>query len=158
MALENIVAGDLLRRWMFAFAFGLVHGFGFAFALSETLQFAGSHLVTSLLAFNLGVELGQLFVILLVVPVINLLFRYVMPERIGIIILSALLAHSGWHWMSERFSDLASYPLQWPVAAATPLVLAIRWLLFLLVVAAVLWLMMRFNRYMSESRVNAERR
>jgi hypothetical protein len=60
--------------------------------------------------------------------------------------------------MSERFSDLASYPLQWPVAAATPLVLAIRWLLFLLVVAAVLWLMMRFNRYMSESRVNAERR
>jgi hypothetical protein len=120
MALENIIAGALRRRWMIAFAFGLVHGFGFAFALSETLQFAGSHLVTSLLAFNLGVEFGQLFVIALVVPVVNLLFRYVMPERLGVIILSALLAHSGWHWMSERAGILASYSLQWPDIATAP--------------------------------------
>ena len=59
MALENIVAPHLRQRWMIAFGFGLVHGFGFSFALRETLQFAGSHLVTSLLAFNLGVEIGQ---------------------------------------------------------------------------------------------------
>ena len=45
------------------FAFGLVHGFGFSFALRESLQFAGSHLLTSLLAFNVGVELGQLLVL-----------------------------------------------------------------------------------------------
>ena len=45
---------------MIAFGFGLVHGFGFSFALRETLQFAGSHLLTSLVAFNVGVELGQL--------------------------------------------------------------------------------------------------
>ena len=44
MALENIVgATSVQRRWMIAFAFGLVHGFGFSFALRETLQFAGSH-------------------------------------------------------------------------------------------------------------------
>ena len=48
---------------MIAFAFGLVHGFGFSFALQETLQFAGSHLVTSLVSFNVGVELGQLLVL-----------------------------------------------------------------------------------------------
>ncbi|HSD70655.1 MAG TPA: HupE/UreJ family protein, partial [Woeseiaceae bacterium] len=146
MALENILAGNLRRRWMIAFAFGLVHGFGFAFALSETLQFAGSHLVTSLLAFNLGVEFGQLFVILLVVPVINLLFRFVMPERLGVIILSALLAHSGWHWMSERAASLAGYSMEWPAAVASLPATVIRWLLFLAVVAAVLWLMARFNR------------
>jgi len=35
-----------------------VHGFGFSFALRESLQFAGSHLLTSLLSFNVGVELG----------------------------------------------------------------------------------------------------
>jgi HupE / UreJ protein len=148
MALENIVAGDLRRRWMIAFAFGLVHGFGFAFALSQTLQFAGSHLLTSLLAFNLGVEFGQLFVIVLVVPVVNLLFRYVMPERLGVIILSALLAHSGWHWMSERAGNLVSYSFQWPALDTAPLALALRWLMFLLVIAAALWLMMRWNRRM----------
>lgn len=148
MALENIVGGGLQRRWIIAFAFGLVHGFGFAFALSETLQFAGSHLVTSLLAFNLGVEFGQLFVIALVVPVISLLFRYVMPERLGVIILSALLAHSGWHWMSDRAANLASYPIEWPVVSASMAAIAMRWVLFLAVVAVVLWLMMRFNRRM----------
>src|SRR5215470_8493884 len=63
MALENIVGGNIERRWMVAFGFGLVHGFGFSFALRETLQFAGSHLLTSLLSFNIGVELGQLLVL-----------------------------------------------------------------------------------------------
>ena len=61
MALENIVGSSTVqRRWMIAFGFGLVHGFGFSFALRETLQFAGSHLLTSLLSFNIGVELGQI--------------------------------------------------------------------------------------------------
>src|SRR5258708_25085368 len=64
MALENIVYASLGKsaavssRWIVAFAFGLVHGFGFSFALRETLQFAGDHLLTSLLAFNVGVEIG----------------------------------------------------------------------------------------------------
>ena len=48
MALENIVGTSTPRiRWMVAFLFGLVHGFGFSFALRNTLQFAGSHLVSS---------------------------------------------------------------------------------------------------------------
>ena len=61
MALENIVGGiGVQRRWMITFGFGLVHGFGFSFALRQTLQFAGSHLLTSLLSFNIGVELGPI--------------------------------------------------------------------------------------------------
>ena len=69
MALEDIVGVESSRRrWIFAFGFGLIHGFGFAFALQETLQFAGSRVVTSLLAFNVGVELGQLLVIALARP------------------------------------------------------------------------------------------
>ena len=56
MALENILGKPerLRHRWMLAFGFGLVHGFAFSFALSESLQFAGSHLITSLAAFNIG--------------------------------------------------------------------------------------------------------
>src|SRR3989441_12586585 len=72
MALENMVAVGVTRRWMITFGFGLVHGFGFSFALRQTLQFAGTHLLTSLLSFNVGVELGQL---LLTVPRIPALRR-----------------------------------------------------------------------------------
>ena len=68
MAFENIVGAKLQRRWMMTFAFGLVHGFGFSFLLRERLQFAGEHLVTSLLAFNVGVEIGQLAVLLVTIP------------------------------------------------------------------------------------------
>ena len=107
MALENIVgAGSVQRRWAIAFGFGLVHGFGFSFALRETLQFAGSHLLTSLLAFNVGVELGQLFVLALAVPALQLLFRYGVAERIGVIILSVLVAHTALHWTTERWDQL----------------------------------------------------
>jgi hypothetical protein len=110
MALENIVGtASVNRRWIITFGFGLVHGFGFSFALHETLQFAGSHLVTSLLAFNVGVELGQILVLLVLVPVLGLLFRYVVAERMGTIILSALVAHTGWHWMLERFEILRKF-------------------------------------------------
>src|SRR5204863_519822 len=80
MALENIVGSNVGRRWMITFGFGLVHGFGFSFALRQTLQFAGSHMLTSLLSFNLGVELGQLLVLLLMIPALDLLFRRVVAE------------------------------------------------------------------------------
>src|SRR5215204_659605 len=74
LALENIAgATNVQRRWMIAFAFGLVHGFGFSFALRDTLQLAGSHLLTSLLAFNAGVEAGQLLVLAALVPALQLL-------------------------------------------------------------------------------------
>src|SRR4029453_46118 len=82
MALENIVAPQLKRRWLITFAFGLVHGFGFSFALRQTLQFAGAHLLTSLVSFNLGVELGQLLVLLVLIPALGLLFRFVLDERV----------------------------------------------------------------------------
>ena len=68
---------------MITFGFGLIHGFGFSFLLHETLQFAGSHLITSLLAFNVGVEIGQLAALAVLLPVLAFLFRYVVAERVG---------------------------------------------------------------------------
>src|SRR3954469_8272837 len=102
MAVENVIGTNVQRRWMITFAFGLVHGFAFSFALREQLQFAGIHLLTSLLSFNVGVELGQLLVLAILIPVLSLLFSRVVPERAGIIILSVLIGHTGWHWMTER--------------------------------------------------------
>ena len=102
MALENIVGASLRRRWIIAGLFGLVHGFGFADTLSEQLQFAGSNLLISLLSFNIGIEIGQLAVLCAFVPALALLFRGAMSGRMGIIVVSAIVAHTAWHWMLDR--------------------------------------------------------
>jgi hypothetical protein len=136
MALGNICGGKVLHsRWLVAFGFGLVHGFGFSFALRESLQFAGTHLLTSLLSFNIGVELGQAAVLLLLIPMLGAVFRFALNERIGTIVLSALVAHTGWHWMLERAARLTQYRLEWPDLAAAPLASALHWLMLIVFLA-----------------------
>ena len=139
MALENIATPQPPRRWLVALGFGLVHGFGFSFALRESLQFAGTHLLTSLLSFNVGVELGQILVLLVLIPALALLFRFVVGERMGAIILSALVAHTGWHWMTERAAILRQYHVQWPAVDVFLLLALTRWGLAIVGVAAIAW-------------------
>jgi hypothetical protein len=113
MAVENIVAPNVRMRWVLAFTFGLVHGFGFSFALRNTLQFAGDHVLTSLLSFNIGVELGQLLVLALLVPLLGVTFRYVAKERIAVIVISVIVAHTAWHWMADRYAVLKEFGFRW---------------------------------------------
>ena len=108
MALENIWRADVHRRWLVCTLFGLIHGFGFSFALHESMQFAGTHHVLSLLSFNLGVEAGQLLVLLLGVPVAMWLATKAYA-RVLTIVLSALIAHLAWHWMEERWDVAAKF-------------------------------------------------
>ncbi|HUJ49942.1 MAG TPA: HupE/UreJ family protein [Bryobacteraceae bacterium] len=157
MALENIVgAATVHRRWMITFGFGLVHGFGFSFALRQTLQFAGSHMLTSLLSFNVGVELGQLLVLLLLIPMLEGLFRFAVAERMGTIILSALVAHTGWHWMIDRGEVLARFRFQWPVIDAAFLASLLRWLMALVAVAGAFWLITVLGRLRAARNSEAE--
>ena len=139
MAFENIVGAQLSRRWMVTFGFGLIHGFGFSFLLRERMQFAGEHLVASLLAFNVGVEIGQVFVLILAVPLLTLTFRYVVAERIGTILLSALVAHTAWHWATERGSVLISY--RWPEFTAADISQLMRLAMVIVGAAFVMWLL-----------------
>jgi hypothetical protein len=125
---------------MVTFAFGLVHGFGFSFALRQTLQFAGSHLLTSLVSFNLGVELGQLLVLAVSIPMLNLLFRYVVAERMGTIILSALVAHTAWHWMIERWTVLREFPFSLFTQNMAFWASALRTAMVLVALAGLVWL------------------
>ena len=148
MALENIVIAGrgtgLSHRWAITFAFGLIHGFGFSFALRETMQFAGSHLLTSLLAFNIGIELGQILVLVLLVPLLHWLFRAVPSERIALIVISAIVAHTAWHWMAERWTTLATFwpPAIEPAAAAR----GIRWAMVVVIAAALMVWVRRRSR------------
>ncbi len=124
LAIENVVLPEerLDGRWPLAFGFGLVHGFGFSFALGQTLQFAGGNLVSALLAFNVGVEAGQLLVLLAAVPLLWLARRYAGAgrERLVTIALSVIVAHTAWHWLTERVEGLAAYrgSFTWPVPDA----------------------------------------
>jgi len=145
MAFENILGANQSRRWMLAFGFGLVHGFGFSLFLRESLQFAGEHLATSLVAFNVGVELGQLFILVPAIPVLSWLFRRI-PERAGVILLSALVAHTAWHWLAERFSTLRQFRFQWPALDLALLAGAMRGLMLLLIVVGAGWLMFGLAR------------
>jgi hypothetical protein len=156
MALENIAAPALQRRWLVTFGFGLIHGFGFSFALRETLQLAGSHVLTALLAFNVGVELGQLAVLVLLVPALDLLFRYGVRERIGTIILSALVAHTGWHWLIDRGAALGQYRFEWPAFDLLLLASLMRWLMLLLVIGGALWLLRGVIRVPVERKPESE--
>jgi len=125
-------------RWMIAFAFGLVHGFGFSFALQETLQFAGAHVVASLFAFNVGVELGQLLVLVIVLPILSLLFRFVIEERVGVIIASALVLHTAWHWLMDRSTALRQY--DWSITNPGGVATLLRVLMVVVAVVGVAWI------------------
>ena len=161
MALENIVGAKLERRWLIAFGFGLVHGFGFSFALRQSMQFAGAHLALSLVSFNVGVELGQLLVLALALPVLHWLFTRVVAERLGTIILSAFVAHTAWHWMLDRGAVLAQYRVQLPELSLSLVAGAMRAAALLLVIVAAAWgmfeLVGRVTRGVSASTLAGER-
>ena len=139
MAFENIAGANLQRRWAVTFGFGLIHGFGFSFLLRERLQFAGDHLLSSLLAFNVGVEIGQLLVLTIMIPMLWLVFRYVVAERMGTILLSALVAHTAWHWATERGNVLMNY--RFPELSLADIAALLRLLMVIVFAAFLVWLM-----------------
>jgi hypothetical protein len=134
---SSLRAGTLRHRWIVALVFGLFHGLGFAIALQETLQFAGSHPIVALISYNIGLELGTLIILAIVLPTANMLFANAAVERAGIIVLSVLVGHAGWHWMTERMAiaRLSS----WPVMDLNLLLTVVRWLLAIAVIGGVLW-------------------
>jgi hypothetical protein len=144
MALENIVRPNLEWRWLITGLFGLVHGFGFSFLLKDQLQFAGSHLLLSLLAFNVGIELGQLLVLVVALPVLALLSgNRVINNRLATLILSVIVAHTAWHWMVDRADVLRK--VEWPIENVQLGMLALT-VLALVCVAGIVWFLARQRR------------
>ena len=99
------VAEAVRRRWRLTFCFGLVHGFGFASALQELALPRGA-LAAGLVSFNLGVELGQLLVILAAVPLLRLARRQPVARVRAAPALSWALAALGVLWLGERITAL----------------------------------------------------
>ena len=101
VALENVFLRDAAsQRWIVSFLFGLVHGFGFASALSP-LHLPPRHLALALLGFNLGVEGGQALVVALLLPILVWL-RGSSWERRAVRTASCAVALLGLIWFVER--------------------------------------------------------
>lgn len=92
--------------WQVAFAFGLVHGFGFASVLGD-LALPAQHFVSSLLAFNVGVEIGQLAIVLLLAPLLFAFRRSAPRGQQGALMASGVVtAGIGLMWLAERSLNL----------------------------------------------------
>ncbi len=104
-ALNNLLGTIDKRRWVMAFVFGLIHGFGFASVLAD-LGLPQGALVLALVGFNVGVEVGQLVIVAVFLPLAFLL-RATSFYRVGVLkvgsIIVALLA--SW-WLAQRLFDL----------------------------------------------------
>jgi hydrogenase/urease accessory protein HupE len=111
VAMENFFSRDIDGRWRVTFAFGLIHGFGFAGALRE-VGLPANAVVTALAAFNVGVEIGQVAIVSIVVPVLIALDRLMATDRAKpvratslVYGLSALISLLGSYWLVTRMFE-----------------------------------------------------
>ncbi len=105
VAVENLFRKKITHRWVVTFCFGLVHGFGFASVL-QNLIVGRANLVSSVVSFNVGVELGQLMIFATLLPLLRLLAALIAPRKITIAA-SAAIGLLGFIWVLERGFDLS---------------------------------------------------
>ena len=104
-ALNNIWPIVFERRWVIAFCFGLIHGFGFASVLADLGLPQGSLLI-ALVAFNLGVEVGQLAIVALFLPLAYALRSTLLYRRVLFVYGSAAIALVAFVWLVQRLFNL----------------------------------------------------
>ena len=104
VAVENLIRRDEpQKRWMLTFIFGLIHGFGFAWALRERgVGRGGGSIAMPLFAFNLGVETGQLAIAAIVLPVFLALRRRPRFVRFAVPVVSIVVGLFGSYWLIKR--------------------------------------------------------
>lgn len=100
VGVENLFLKDATKRWRVALPFGLVHGFALAGALSGLA--AAERTGTRLLAFDLGVVLGQLAALVVLLPIVLLARQQPWFERFGVKVLSAGIIAAGLFWFVLR--------------------------------------------------------
>ncbi len=105
VGVENLARGDgaLRGRWLLTFAFGLVHGLGFASVLREMgVAQSGAAAVVPLVAFNSGVEVGQLSVAAMLWPLLVYFRKNPRFLRLGVPACSVAIALAGGYWLVQR--------------------------------------------------------
>ena len=109
VAAENFWIRRVDHRWILTFCFGLIHGFGFANVLRE-LGLPTRGLVASLLAFNVGVEIGQVIIVSILFPLILWLSRSAFQRR-TVLAVSTVILLFGLSWFFDRVFELDFMPI-----------------------------------------------
>jgi hypothetical protein len=105
LALEAVIQKTPKYRWAIASFFGLIHGLGFATAIRD-LNLSGATLINALVGFNVGVELGQAVIIVILAPVFFALGKRPKIFRPVQIVLSSLIFLVGSFWFIQRAFNL----------------------------------------------------
>jgi len=108
-AFNNLMPFFAERGWMVAFAFGLIHGFGFANALRD-LGLRNGELAATLCGFNLGVEIGQLAMVTLFLPLAWSFRRMLFYRRVVLQAGSVAIILVATLWFAERVGDFKWLP------------------------------------------------
>ena len=109
VAAENLWRKNITLRWLLTFFFGLIHGFGFANVLAG-LGLPRAATIRCLLAFNVGVELGQLVIVTAALPLVLLLARWRHGPK-AVVAVSIAVGVFGLGWFVERAFGLGFMPL-----------------------------------------------
>lgn len=100
VAIENIFKKDIKKRWMITFVFGLIHGMGFA-DLLKGMDIPKSQLALDIFSFNLGIEVIQLAILAILLPILFFIQKW--KHSVKIVNLSSALAFVlGALWLTER--------------------------------------------------------
>jgi hydrogenase/urease accessory protein HupE len=107
VAIENFFSRDTDTRWRDTFFFGFIHGFGFASGLKE-LNVQRETIIPALASFNIGVEIGQIAIVLTLLPILLYIDRHTGAKRHDKLVygVSAAIACFGAYWLLQRVGIL----------------------------------------------------
>jgi len=109
VSLNNVFSFIPGHRWKFAAFFGLIHGMGFASVLGE-LGLKSSNIFVTLLGFNLGVEIGQLAIVVILIPALFWARRYSFYQRFVLVGGSFACAVISFCWLVDRLGNFNFMP------------------------------------------------
>ena len=106
LAVGNLGAPSLRRRWFLASVISAIGGFAIGQLFAESWQFSGAHPIAAALAYNAGIIIGAVAILIVSLIALRVLFAYVLGAPLGVIVLSALLALVAWQWLLDGLHGL----------------------------------------------------
>jgi HupE / UreJ protein len=144
LAIANLATPALRRRWFLAAVVGGLGGFGLGRLLMDASQFVGTHPLVATVSFNVGVALGEVVSLAIAFFALRLLFARVLGPILGLIVLSAMVGHAGWHGMLDNGGELGRQLGRLPAASLwSPLAVVVMWLVPALLIGVLAYFLPR---------------
>jgi hypothetical protein len=140
LAIGNLGAPSLRRRWFVAMMVGAIVGFTIGPLFAESWQFAGAHALVAALAYNVGIVAGAVVILSAALLALRVTFAFVLGDSLGVMVLSALIALIAWQWLSDGVHRLQDANGSFSPAS---IVGVVRWLLPALLVGGAAYFLPR---------------